>query len=45
MRETHRFLRGMVSWVGFPQTAVEFVRSDRAAGQTKYDLWKMLKFA
>jgi glycosyltransferase involved in cell wall biosynthesis len=45
MRETHRFLRGMVSWVGFPQTAVQFVRPRRAAGETKYPLTKMLKFA
>jgi polyisoprenyl-phosphate glycosyltransferase len=45
MREVHRFLRGMVSWVGFPQTAVEFKRANRAAGQTKYPLSKMLKFA
>lgn len=45
MRETHRFLRGMVSWVGFPQIAVEFVRCNRAAGETKYPFSKMLKFA
>jgi polyisoprenyl-phosphate glycosyltransferase len=45
MRETHRFLRGMVSWVGFSQTAVRFVRPKRAAGETKYPLSKMLKFA
>ena len=45
MRETHRFLRGMVSWVGFPQTAVTYVRDARAAGVTKYPLWKMLRFA
>jgi polyisoprenyl-phosphate glycosyltransferase len=45
MRETHRFLRGMVSWVGFPQIAVPFVRAPRAAGETKYPLRKMLKFA
>ncbi len=45
MRETHRFLRGMVSWVGFPQIAVPFVRPPRAAGETKYPLSKMLKFA
>jgi dolichol-phosphate mannosyltransferase len=32
MREMHRFLRGMVSWVGFPQTSVTFVRPARAAG-------------
>jgi glycosyltransferase involved in cell wall biosynthesis len=45
MRETHRFLRGMVSWVGFPQIAVQFIRPPRAAGETKYPLSKMLKFA
>jgi len=45
MRETHRFLRGMVAWVGFPQTAVKFERPPRAAGETKYSLVKMLHFA
>jgi polyisoprenyl-phosphate glycosyltransferase len=45
MRETHRFLRGMVSWVGFPQIAQPFVRAPRAAGETKYPLSKMLTFA
>jgi len=45
MRETHRFLRGMVAWVGFPQKAVPFVRLPRAAGETKYPLSKMLRFA
>lgn len=45
LRETHRFLRGMVSWVGFPQVAVPFVRAPRAAGRSKYPLSKMLRFA
>jgi dolichol-phosphate mannosyltransferase len=45
MRETHRFLRGMISWVGFPQTAVEYERDARAAGVTKYPLRRMLRFA
>jgi len=45
MRETHRFLRGMISWVGFPQTAVPYTREPRAAGATKYPVWKMLRFA
>jgi dolichol-phosphate mannosyltransferase len=45
MRETHRFLRGMVAWVGFPQTAVRFDRPARAAGSTKYPLRKMIHFA
>lgn len=45
MRETHRFLRGMVAWVGFPQTAVEYTRHSRVAGETKYPLGKMLALA
>lgn len=45
MREVHRFLRGMVAWLGYPQTTIEFVRLGRAAGETKYPLRKMLTFA
>ncbi|MGA2921470.1 MAG: glycosyltransferase family 2 protein [Candidatus Sulfotelmatobacter sp.] len=45
MRETHRFLRGMVVWVGFSQIAVPYERKPRAAGATKYSLVKMLVFA
>lgn len=45
MRETHRFLRGMVAWVGYPQVGVRYERSRRVAGQTKYSLRMMLKFA
>jgi len=45
MRETHRFLRGMVAWVGFPQTAVVYRRQGRVAGVTKYPLRKMLAFS
>ena len=45
LRETHRFIRGMVAWVGFAQIAVPFKRPPRAAGTTKYPLSKMLKFA
>ena len=44
-RERHRFLRGMVSWVGFSQTGVEYDRDQRHSGTTKYPLRKMLKFA
>ncbi len=43
--EKNRFLRGMVNWVGFNQIAVEYVRDERWAGETKYPLKKMLKFA
>ena len=45
MRETHRFLRGMVAWVGFPQIAVRYERQPRVAGSTKYSLHKMLAFS
>jgi dolichol-phosphate mannosyltransferase len=45
MRETHRFLRGMVCWVGFPQTTVDYVREPRHHGTTKYPFRKMLLFA
>lgn len=45
MPETHRFLRGMAAWTGFAQTAVRFERPLRAAGRTKYGLWKMLRLA
>jgi len=45
LREVHRFVRGMVSWVGFKQTAVLYDRAGRFAGETKYPLRKMLKFA
>jgi dolichol-phosphate mannosyltransferase len=43
LRETHRFIRGMVSWVGFRQTAVFYNRPVRAAGETKYPLSKMIR--
>ena len=43
--ERNRYVRGLVSWVGFRQTAVEYVREERFAGETKYPLRKMLKFA
>jgi dolichol-phosphate mannosyltransferase len=45
MREKHRFLRGMSSWVGFKQIGVEYKRAARLSGATKYPLKKMLKFA
>jgi dolichol-phosphate mannosyltransferase len=45
MGETHRFLRGMVAWVGYPQCAVKYRRAPRAGGETKYPLRKMIAFA
>ncbi len=45
MPEQHRFLRGMVSWVGFKQIGVTYKRQPRFAGETKFTLAKMLRFA
>lgn len=45
MREHSRFIRGMTSWVGFKQTGVNYVRARRHAGETKYPVRKMVKFA
>ena len=43
--ERNRYVRGLVSWVGFKQVAVEYNREERFAGETKYPLKKMIKFA
>jgi dolichol-phosphate mannosyltransferase len=45
MPERYRFIRGMVSWIGFSQTAVTYTRNPRFAGKTKYSLRKMIAFA
>lgn len=45
LREKDRFVRGLVSWIGFRQTPVKYERAARYAGETKYPLRKMLKFA
>jgi len=45
MPERDRFVRGMVSWLGFSQISVPYRRAARFAGETKYPLYKMLKFA
>ncbi len=45
LREKNRFMRGLVSWVGFRQIALPYVREKRFAGETKYPLRKMLKLA
>lgn len=44
-KEHNRFLRGMVSYIGFKQIAVQFDRDERHAGETGYPLKKMIKFA
>lgn len=45
MTERNRFVRGMFSWIGFKQTFIEYERDERFAGETKYPLKKMIRFA
>ena len=45
IRERNRFIRGLVSWVGFKQTAIEYDRDARFSGTSKYPFTKMLRFA
>lgn len=45
LREQHRFMRGMVAWLGLREAFVPFERQPRAAGVTKYPLWKMIRFS
>jgi dolichol-phosphate mannosyltransferase len=45
LREKDRFVRGLVSWIGFSQTGVSYHRDKRYAGETKYPYRKMIKFA
>ena len=43
--ERHRYLRGLVGWIGLRSDTVEYERPPRVAGSTKYPFWKMLRFA
>jgi dolichol-phosphate mannosyltransferase len=45
LRETHRFLRGLVQWLGFPAAEVHFEPARRRAGESKYGLRRMLSLA
>lgn len=45
LRETHRFLRGMVQWLGYPTVEVPFQPANRKAGVSKYTVRRMLNFA
>jgi dolichol-phosphate mannosyltransferase len=45
MPESHRFIRGMVSWIGFNQVPLEYDRQSRYAGETGYSFAKMINFA
>lgn len=43
--ERSRFMRGLVSWIGFRSKAVEYIRDARSAGETKYSMWKMTRLS
>lgn len=43
--EKNKYIRGLISWIGFKQVPIMYVREERFAGETKYPLSKMLKFA
>lgn len=45
IREENRYVRGLVSWVGFRQCALPYARDPRYAGETKFSLRKMVRFA
>ncbi|MCW5736226.1 MAG: glycosyltransferase family 2 protein [Enhydrobacter sp.] len=45
MPERHRFIRGMVAWVGGRQEPIAYDRAPRAAGESKYPVSKMIRFA
>ncbi|MBN2647799.1 MAG: glycosyltransferase family 2 protein [Thiotrichales bacterium] len=43
--ESNRFMKGLFSWVGFPQVILEYDRDPRVAGQSKWNYWKLWNFA
>lgn len=45
LREQHRFMKGLFTWIGFPQKAVPYRRDPRFAGTTKWNYWKLWNLA
>ena len=45
LRETHRYMKGLYAWIGFPQKEVPYLRQPRAAGVTKWNYWRLWNFA
>ena len=45
LRESHRFMKGLYAWIGYPSISVEYDRDPRFAGQTKFNYWKLWNFA
>ena len=45
LRERHRFMKGLYSWIGFRQAEVPYVRAPRAAGTSKFNYWRLWNFS
>jgi glycosyltransferase involved in cell wall biosynthesis len=45
LRERHRFMKGLFTWIGYPQVAVEYERDPRFAGHSKWNYWGLWNFA
>ena len=45
LRETHRFMKGLFSWVGYKQVSLPYERKPRHAGTTSFNYWKLWNFA
>ena len=45
LRETHRYMKGLYAWVGFPQKEIPYHRQARAAGTSKWNYWRLWNFA
>ena len=45
LREQHRFMKGLFTWIGYPSKAVLYRRDPRGAGESKWNYWKLWNFA
>jgi len=45
LREHHRFMKGLFTWIGYPQTEIIYKRNQRVAGETKWHYWNLWNFA
>ena len=45
LREHHRFMKGLFTWIGYRQKAISYDRDPRYAGETKWNYWKLWNFA
>jgi len=45
LREQHRFMKGLFSWIEFKQVSIPYCREPRSAGTTKWNYWQLWNFA